>query len=64
MEVTLTLRNGCSPGPRSLEIIGLILSQFENTVPLKPVLVGVGIVSHDITVHEQTQLNRDCFFRF
>ena len=37
---------------------------FENRVPLKPVLGGVASVASLITGHEQTQLNRVCYFHF
>ena len=48
-------------------IIGLILSPFENRVPLKPVLGGGGggaVLHHYIKVHEQTQLKRSLPFSF
>ena len=32
--------------------------------PLKPVLGGVVSVAHFITINEQTQLNRVCYFHF
>ena len=39
----------------SFGIIGLILSQFENRVPLKLVLGVRVVLNHYITAHEQTQ---------
>ena len=39
----------------SFGIIGLILSQFENRVPLKLVLGARVVLNHYITAHEQTQ---------
>ena len=38
----------------SFGIIGLILSQFKNKGPLKPVLGGVEVLHHYINAHEQT----------
>ena len=43
-------------------IIGLILSQFENRVPLKPVLVGVGSVAQLLNINKLN--NRVCYFHF
>ena len=37
---------------------------FENSVPFKAVLGGVAGIAHFITCHEQTLLNRVCFFSF
>ena len=49
----------------SFWIIELFLSQFENRVPLKPVLGGVAEFSHRyINAPKQTQLNRVFYFRF
>ena len=39
-------------------------SQFENRVLLKPALEGVAIVAPIIAGHEQTQLNRVCYFHY
>ena len=39
-------------------------SYSENRVLLKPVLGGVAGVANSITGHEQTQVNRVCYFHF
>ena len=43
-------------------IIEFIYIHFENRVMLQLVLGGVAGVSHSSTGHEQTQLNRVCYF--
>ena len=48
----------------SFGIIEFIFSHLKIRVPLKPVLGGVAGVAHYITGHEQTQLNRVCYFHF
>ena len=40
----------------------LLFGDFENRIPLKPVLGGVDSVAPFITVNEQSQSNRDCCF--
>ena len=51
----------CCASPHT-GITEFILIYFENRVPLKPVLEGVVTVARFITSHEQTQLNRVCYF--
>ena len=41
-----------------------ILSYFGKKVPLETVLGVMASVAHFITGHEQTRLNRVCYFRF
>ena len=48
----------------SFGITGFILSHPENRVLLKPVLESAASVANFITGHEQTQLNRVCYFHF
>ena len=46
----------------SFGITGFILSYLENIILLKPTLGGVVSAGHFIAGHENTQLNRVCYF--
>ena len=62
--------SGCRPGHHcadyilcSIEIIGLILSQFKNRVPLKLVLGAWAVLHHYNTAHRLNK-NQVCYFYF
>ena len=48
----------------SFGTIEFVYRYFINRVLLKPVLGGMATVENFITGHEQTQLNRVCYFHF
>ena len=50
--------------PWSFRITEFNLSYYENRVLFKPMVGDVASVVNLITGHEQTQLNRGCYFHF